>query len=102
MQECTSDGIADDVSLCPATSSPTAQARAVPVGHVHELSPPDVAMAIAPRHGASYTLAMMKHISDADLEALLNDLESDCVERKESFSGGSVREKARQAVAMKK
>lgn len=98
MQECTSDGIADDASLCPATSSPAAQARAVPVGHVHELSPPDVAMAIAPRHGASYTLAMMKHISDADLEALLNDLESDCVERKESFSGGSVREKARQAV----
>ena len=85
-------------SLCPATSSPTAQARAVPVGHAHELSPPDVAMAIAPRHGAPYTLAMMKHISDADLEALLNDLESDCVERKESFSGGSVREKARQAV----
>ena len=41
---------------------------------------------------------MMKHISDADLEALLNDLESDCVERKESFSGGSMRQQALQAV----
>ena len=41
---------------------------------------------------------MMKHFSDAELEALLDDLESGCVERKESFSGDSVREKTRQAV----
>lgn len=38
------------------------------------------------------------HISDAALEALLNDLESDRVERKESFTGGNVREKVRQAI----
>ncbi len=41
---------------------------------------------------------MMQHYTEADLESLLDDLESDCVERKESFSGGSVREKACQAI----
>ncbi len=37
-------------------------------------------------------------MSDTELEALLDDLESDCVERKESFSRGGMRDKARQAV----
>ncbi|MCH5277982.1 MAG: putative DNA binding domain-containing protein [Desulfovibrionaceae bacterium] len=43
-------------------------------------------------------MPMNHHFSDAELEALLDDLESDRVERKESFNGGNVREKARQAV----
>lgn len=43
-------------------------------------------------------MPMNHHFSDAELEALLDDLESDRVERKESFSGGNMRDKARQAV----
>lgn len=43
-------------------------------------------------------MPMNHHFSDAELEALLGDLESDRVERKESFSGGNMRDKARQAV----
>ena len=39
----------------------------------------------------------MSHYSDAELEALLDDLESDKAERKESWSGSSPK-KGRQAV----
>ncbi len=39
----------------------------------------------------------MARFSDQELEALLNDIESDCVERKESFRGDAPK-KARQAV----
>ena len=55
-------------------------------------------LAIAPRHGAPYPAGMRQDMSDTELEALLDDLESDRVERKESFSEGSMRDKARQAV----
>ena len=41
---------------------------------------------------------MMQHYTETDLENLLDDIESDCVERKESFSGGNVREKTCQAI----
>lgn len=40
----------------------------------------------------------MKHFDESELEALLDDLESDRVERKESFSGSKMRDKACQAI----
>jgi ATP-dependent DNA helicase RecG len=40
----------------------------------------------------------MKRFTDEELESLLNDIESDRAERKESFKGGDAPKKARQAV----